>query len=113
MGLKYLLYFLVGGIIVSTVSYFGGAKRSLLSSFIAMMPALSIITATLIHRQAGVDATVSYAKGLVFFSPAWFCYIVAFIYLLPRVGLWKAVVMSVSVYFVVAFLTRAAAQELL
>jgi len=110
---KYLLYFLMGGIIVSAVSYFGGAGRSVLSSFLAMMPALSIITATLIYKEAGVDATVSYAKGLILFSPAWFCYIVAFIYLLPRMELWKAMAVSVSLYFVVAFLTRAVMQELL
>lgn len=112
VSLKYLLYFFVGGIIVSAVSYFGGGRRSILSSFIAMMPALSIITATFIYREAGTDATVSYAKGLILFSPAWFCYIGVFIYLLPRMELWKAVVMSVSVYFVVAFLTRAVVEGL-
>ncbi|MFQ5862997.1 MAG: DUF3147 domain-containing protein [Candidatus Brocadiales bacterium] len=112
MNPKYLLYFFVGGIIVSVVSYFGGVRKSLLSSFIAMMPALSIITATFIYREAGADATVSYAKGLIIFSPAWLCYIGAFILLLPRVEMWKAVVMSVFVYFAVAFLTRMAVQGL-
>lgn len=111
MSLKYLLYFFVGGIIVSLVSYFGGVRKSLLSSFIAMMPALSIITAAFIYREAGTDATVSYAKGLILFSPAWLCYIGAFIFLLPRVDIWKAVPISVFVYFVVALVTRAVVQE--
>lgn len=112
MGSKYLLYFFMGGIIVSLVSYFGGARRSLLSSFIAMMPALSIITAAFIYREAGTDATVSYAKGLIMFSPAWLCYIGAFIYLLPRVDIWKAVPLSILVYFVVALLTRSLVREM-
>ncbi|MFQ5957413.1 MAG: DUF3147 domain-containing protein [Candidatus Brocadiales bacterium] len=112
MNPKYLLYFLVGGIIVTLVSYFGGVRKSLLSSFIAMMPALSIITATFIYREAGADATVSYAKGLILFSPAWLCYIGAFIFLLPRVDIWKAVPISVLVYFVVAFITRLVVQGL-
>ncbi len=110
MSLKYFLYFIVGGIIVSAVSYFGGARKGILSSFIAMMPALSIITATFIYREAGTDATVSYAKGLILFSPAWFCYIGAFVFLLQRVEMWKAVVMSVSVFLIVAFLTRTVIQ---
>ncbi len=112
MSPKYLLYFFVGGIIVSLVSYFGGVRKSLLSSFVAMMPALSIVTATFIYREAGTDATVSYAKGLILFSPAWFCYICTFIFLLPRVDIWKAVPVSVLVYFLVAFITKVVVREL-
>ncbi len=107
MILKYLLYFIFGGIIVSAVTYFGAERKSLLSSVIAMTPVLSIITAVFIYRDAGPDATASYAKGLILFSPAWLCYIGAFIYLLQRVEMWKAIVMSVSVFFLAVLLTGA------
>jgi uncharacterized membrane protein (GlpM family) len=104
--LKYLLYFLLGGCIVSLVSYFGATKRTLLSSFIATLPCLSLVTFILIYREGGMGAAVSYGKGLIMFTPAWLCYVAMAILLLPRWEMWKALSVSVMAYLLVALIVK-------
>jgi uncharacterized membrane protein (GlpM family) len=101
-----LLYFLLGGSIVTSVTYFGGTKRTLLSAFIATLPCLSLVTFILIYKDGGMRAAVSYGKGLILFSPAWLCYVGLAIYLLPRWELWKALSVSVMAYLLVALITK-------
>lgn len=106
MALKYFLYFLLGGSIVTLVAYFGGTKRTLLSAFIATLPCLSLVTFTLIYKEGGMGAAVSYGKGLILFTPAWLSYVGMAIFLLPRCEVWKALSVSVAVYLLVALITR-------
>ncbi len=109
--IKYFLYFLLGGCIVSLVSYFGATKRTLLSSFIATLPCLSLVTFILIYKEGGMQASVSYGKGLILFTPAWLCYVLATIFLLPRWEMWKALTVSVAAYFFVALIVRRLAES--
>ncbi|HHT9120968.1 MAG TPA: DUF3147 domain-containing protein [Candidatus Hypogeohydataceae bacterium YC41] len=104
--LKYFLYFLLGGCIVTLVSYFGATKRTLLSSFIATLPCLSLATFILIYKEGGVGAAIAYGKGLILFLPAWLCYVVMAIFLLPRWEMWKALSVAVMAYLIVALVTK-------
>jgi uncharacterized membrane protein (GlpM family) len=104
--MKYLLYFFLGGLIVSLIAYLGGMKKTLLSAFIATLPTLSVVTFVFVYREGGQEAALSYAKGLLLFTPAWLSYIGLFVFLLPRTDIWKALVLSVFLYFFVAFLTK-------
>lgn len=112
MALRYLLYFLLGGCIVSLVSYFGATKRTLLSSFIATLPCLSLATLILIYKEGGMGAAVSYGKGLILFTPAWLCYVGTVIFLLPRCQMWKALTVSVMAYLLVALVTKRLSESL-
>ena len=104
--MKLAMYFLVGGLVVSLVTYAGSAGRGLLSAFVATFPHISLLTFILIYFNGGTEYTLSYAKGLLFFAPSWLAYVAAFMMLLPRTGFWTALSGSLGVFFVAILLTR-------
>jgi uncharacterized membrane protein (GlpM family) len=99
------LYFVIGGLVVALVTYFGSQGRSELAVFIAFLPATTLITLITIYLAGGTGAAVSYAKSMLILLPAWILYVVAVILLLPRVGLTLSLVVSVAAYLGAAFLT--------
>jgi uncharacterized membrane protein (GlpM family) len=106
MLLKLALYFLLGGLVVSIVTYLGSAGRGLLSALVATLPNISLLTLILIYLNSGTDYTASYARGLLFFAPSWIAYVAAFLLLLPRTGFWTALSGSVGIFFLGVFVTR-------
>ena len=106
--MKYLLYFLVGGGVVTAVTYVGGSGRSLLSAFIATFPAITLLSVIFIHLEAGSQPTIDYVRGLILFAPAWFSYLITLFLLLPRFSFWNAVGGSVAVFLCGVALTRLA-----
>jgi len=105
---KYLLYFLVGGGVVTAVTYVGGSGRSLLSALIATFPAITLLSVVFIHLETGNQPTIDYVRGLILFAPAWFSYLISLFILLPRLGFWSAIGGSVTVFLCGVALTRLA-----
>ena len=106
MLMKLALYFLVGGLVVSLVTYLGSTGRGLLSAFVATFPHISLVTFILIYFNGGMEHTLSYAKGLLLFAPSWLAYVAAFAILLPRTGFWTALSGSIGIFFLGIFATR-------
>lgn len=104
--MKYLIYFLTGGAVVTLVTYVGGSGRSLLSAFIATFPAVTLISAIFIYRDAGYQPTLDYVRGLVLFVPAWLGYLISLLVLLPRVAFANAIAASVAVFLLGVAITR-------
>jgi uncharacterized membrane protein (GlpM family) len=98
------LYFLIGGIVVAATTYFGSHSKGLMAAFLAFLPSISVVTLCSIYLGNGTDAALSYAKGMLFLLPPWVLYIIAVIFLLPRLGLALSLIISVAVYVVTAFL---------
>lgn len=99
-----LLYFVIGGAIVSAVTYFGSQGKSQVAAFVAFLPSTSLITLCTIYFASGTQPAVSYAKSMLILLPPWVLYVAAIIFLLPRVGLAATVGISVAVYLILAFL---------
>jgi len=99
------LYFVLGGTIVTLITYFGSQGKGLLAAFVALFPSITIVTLITIYFNGGVGATVSYFKGLLFLIPAWILYVVAMIFILPRWGIVPSVLIGVFLYVSVAFVT--------
>lgn len=106
MLIKLILYFLVGGLVVSLVTYLGSAGRGLLSAFVATFPHISLVTFMLIYFNGGPQNTLSYARGLLLFAPSWLAYVAAFMLLLPRTGFWTALSGSLAIFFLGVFVTQ-------
>lgn len=96
----FIIYSLIGGIVVSAVIYFGSHSRSNLAAFIAFLPTISVITICTIYYASGTKATVSYVKNMVILLPPWMLYAFGVIYLLPRIGLAWTLIVSVGMYLV-------------
>lgn len=86
---KYLLYFLLGGSIVSFSTYLGSQGKSFLAAMASTFPAITGVTFILLHANGGGATTVDYAKSLLWFVPPWTIYVVAMILGIPRLGFWR------------------------
>lgn len=97
-----MVYFMLGGSIVSAVTFVGSQGKGLLAAFVATFPTMTVLTFALIYSKAGQAATVEYAKGLLFMTPPWIIYVVCLIILLPRWGFLKSLIVGVLTYMVLA-----------
>lgn len=103
MQLKnFIIHFLLGGTIVSLVTFIGSHGKGLLAAFIATFPTMTVITFSLLYHKSGQTATVSYAKGLLLMTPPWIVYVLCLIFLLPRIGFAKSIITGVSTYMILA-----------
>jgi hypothetical protein len=99
------VYFVIGGVIVCAVTYFGSQGKGQLAAFIAFLPSISVITLCTIYFAGGTQEAVSYAKNMLILLPPWLLYAVGIISLLPRIGLAGALPVSIAAYLGAAFLT--------
>ena len=104
MPLKYIIYFLIGGTVISTVTYFASHSKSLLAAFFANMPIITLITFLTIYHEVGQMAVVPYAKGLLIMMLPWLTYIFAIILLTPRLGFFPSLLTGFALYMTIAFI---------
>ena len=104
MPIKYIIYFLIGGTVISGVTYFASHAKSLLAAFIANMPVITLITFLTIYHEVGEQAVVPYAKGLLIMIFPWFTYIFAIILLTPQLGFLPSLLTGLALYMTVAFI---------
>jgi uncharacterized membrane protein (GlpM family) len=95
---RYGLYFLLGGCIVSLSTYLGSQGKSFLAAFVSTFPAITGATFMLIYLNGGSDNLVTYAKNLLWFVPPWILYVTAMIVGVPRFGFWPAMALSLMLY---------------
>jgi len=99
------LYFVLGGSIVTAITYFGSQGKGIIAAFIAFFPSISVVTLFTIYFKSGMGASVSYFKGMLLLIPAWALYAVAMMFILPRWGILPTVVLGIAIYVGVALLT--------
>ncbi len=58
--LQYLIYFLLGGVVVASVAYLGGRGNVCLAAFVASLPTLFLLDVFLMYRVGGVDSSLTY-----------------------------------------------------
>ena len=96
--MRYGLYFILGGSIVSISTYLGSQGRSFLAAFASTFPAFTGSTFLLIYLSGGSDNVVTYAKNLLWFIPPWIVYVATMIVGVPRVGFWPATGLSLALF---------------
>lgn len=99
-----LLHSVIGGTVVTAVSYFGSHGKGFVAAFLAFLPSISVVSLCVIYLSSGTGAAVSYAKDMLILLPSWILYVIGLIFLLPRLGLTGATAISVATYAVTAFL---------
>ncbi|MBH0202694.1 MAG: DUF3147 domain-containing protein [Nitrospira sp.] len=86
---KYVLYFIMGGSIVSFSTYLGSQGKSFLAAMASTFPAITGVTFILLYISGGGVTTVDYP---------WTVYVVAMIMGIPRLGFWPAMAGSLVLY---------------
>src|SRR2546430_17553302 len=96
--MRYALYFIIGGTVVSLTTYLGSLGKSWLAAFVTTFPALTGITFILMYLNAGWEPTVPYARNLLYFViPGLACvgfYPVTF----DRLGSWFALMGAILLF---------------
>jgi uncharacterized membrane protein (GlpM family) len=105
--LRYLIYSLVGGALIGAIAWLGGRGRTLFASFVAMVPALTLITFIVVHLEGGPLVTRDYARGLLVFLPGWIAYVLFVWLLVVRLGLCGALAGGLALFFGVNLLVLA------
>ena len=105
---KYVVYFLLGGAIVSLSTYLGAQGRPYLAAFASTFPAITGATFVLLYLNGGSDAIVAYAEKLFWFVPPWIVYVMAMIFMVPRLGFWPAMGLSLALYMGCVWIVRLA-----
>jgi len=98
--LQYLVYFLIGGAVVASVAYLGSRGNTFLAAFVANMPILFLLNVFLMYRVAGVDGSLTYVKGAILLLPIFACYAILTIWLLPHLGMPKALLPGLLLYLI-------------
>jgi hypothetical protein len=96
--LKYGLYFLLGGSLVTLSTYIGTQGRGFLAAFISTFPAITGLTIVLIYLNGGSDPAHVYAKHLLWLVPAWVVYVGCLILGIHRFGFWPTIAGSITLY---------------
>jgi hypothetical protein len=105
---KYVLYFLLGGLLVSVSTYVGAMGRGFLAAFASTFPAITGVTFVLIYLNGGTEYTLSYAKHLLWFVPPWVAYVGFIILTLNRLGFWLSMIGGLAVYMACVALLKLA-----
>jgi len=108
MEIKYFLYFLTGGVVVSVVTYFASHARGLLAAFLANLPVVTMITFLTIYFESGEKAVVSYAEGLIIMLIPWLGYVFSIVFLTKKTGLIPSLIIGISLYLTCAYFIMSA-----
>ena len=104
--MKYALYFIIGGTVVSLTTYLGSLGKSWLAAFVTTFPALTGITFILMYLNAGVEPTVPYARNLLYFVVPWLAYVGFYLITIDRFGFWLALTGAVVLFVGVSALSK-------
>lgn len=96
--LQYVIYFLAGGTVVALVAYIGSRGNGFLAALVASVPVLFLLNVLLIYRIGGVVSSVTYVKGSLLFLPAFACYAALTVWLLPHLGMPRALLLGLPIY---------------
>ena len=94
----YVLYFLIGGTVVSAVAYVGTHVDGKTAAFVAGLPVLFIINMLLLYQNGGINAGLSYARGALLYVPVFVACVGLTMFLLPRIQMPLALVAGLSLY---------------
>jgi len=105
--LQYVIYFIAGGALAALVAYFAGRGNPLLTALVGSIPVMFLLNVYLVYRATGVSSSLAYSKGVLLLVPAFVIFVIVTMWLLPRLGIPKALLPGLTVYPVLALIGQA------
>jgi uncharacterized membrane protein (GlpM family) len=100
---KYLLYFLTGGVITTAIVSLEESGMPLLSRLAALFPVFTWISYLFLGQTESPEQIASHAKFVLTGTlVSWVPYMFSIIYFSPRIGVYKAILVSVILFTVIA-----------
>jgi len=104
MDIKYVIYFLIGGSVVSLVTYFASHSKGLISAFFANLPVITLTTFIIIYFEAGEKNVLIYAKSLFVMLFPWLAYIFSVIFLGSKIGIIPSLLIGLTFYLIISYI---------
>jgi uncharacterized membrane protein (GlpM family) len=100
---RYAIYFVTGGLITTAIVGFEESGFTLISRIAALFPVFTWLAYLFIGASGTAQQVSAHAKfvliGTIF---SWIPYMLTIIYLSPKIGVNKAVLISIAVFLVVS-----------
>ena len=109
--MNYLYCFLAGGAVVAAVSFVSSKTNGLTAALVGSVPVLFMINLAAVYHNGGLDASLDYARGSLFWLPFFVLFVLCTLWLLPRIGSPLAVLASLPVFAVPAGIRYAVARH--
>ena len=101
-----VLYFVLGGAVVTGITYFGSRGQGFLAALVAFVPSTTLLTLVTVYYSGGKAAALDYFRNMLYLIPAWALYSGVVVYFLPRLGLPRTIVASLAVFGVATLITK-------
>ncbi len=100
--LRFICYFIIGGLVVSLTTYYGSKGQGFIAAFISMFPSMSVLIFILLYFSGGRLSVIGYAKNLAYVVPSWILYVFTVALLCERIGIWLSLTAGIGLYITVS-----------
>jgi len=98
-----ILYFVTGGLFTAIIVTLEEIGQRTLSGLATLAPVFTLVAYVFIGQTGGASAVSQHAKWvLVGTLVSWVPYMLAIVYLAPRIGSHRAILASLGIFFVLA-----------
>lgn len=102
---KYLFYFLTGGLITTAIIVLEESGMPLLSRLAALFPVFTWMAYLFLGQSGTGQQIADHAKFVLIGTiVSWIPYMLSIIYFSPRIGVYKAIGISVGIFLITATL---------
>jgi uncharacterized membrane protein (GlpM family) len=98
-----ILYFITGGLFTTIIVGLEENGQRTLSGLATLVPVFTLVAYLFIGQTAGANAVSEHAKWVLTGTlVSWVPYMLAIVYLAPRIGANKAILASLAIFFILA-----------
>jgi uncharacterized membrane protein (GlpM family) len=98
-----ILYFITGGLFTAIIVTLAQNGQRTLSGLATLVPVFTLVAYIFIGQTAGANAVSQHAKWVLTGTlVSWVPYMLAIVYLAPKVGAQKAILASLAIFFILA-----------
>ncbi|MFA6301323.1 MAG: hypothetical protein WC609_03160 [Candidatus Paceibacterota bacterium] len=98
-----LIYFITGGLFTALIVFLEESGFRLWSGLATLVPVFTLVSYVFIGQSQGGLAVSQHAKFVLWGTVvSWIPYMIAIIYLAPKIGPHKAIILGLGIFFVLA-----------
>jgi uncharacterized membrane protein (GlpM family) len=98
-----ILYFITGGLFTAIIVTLEENGQRTLSGLATLVPVFTLVAYLFIGQTAGANAVSQHAKWVLTGTlVSWVPYMLAIVYLAPKVGAHKAILAGLAIFFILA-----------
>ena len=102
----YIIYFIAGGASVTSVAYLASRGNPFLAALVGSIPLIFLLNIYSVYQGGGLSSSLAYSKGVLSLLPVFVVFVVVTMWLLPQVGMPKALLPGMAMYLALAIISQ-------